>query len=259
VRVVPNLYPALVPEAGTRGWRRGTRTGRPANGDHEVIINSPHHDRSLADLDPEEAVSLMRVYRQRYRHFASQPEVRQVQIILNHKREAGASLDHPHTQVFVLPVVTRIIADELRETRRSFGKGCILCAAAEDAREDGRLITENDGWSAFTPYASRAAFEIWFVPRHHQPDFAAAEDEVLEGMADILTRVLGGVASLLGNPAYNLWLHSAPCDGKEYHYYHWHVEMVPRIIVSAGFELATGMYIDIVSPEEAARQLRESL
>lgn len=259
VRVVPNLYPALVPEAGTRGWRRGTRRGRPARGEHEVIINSPHHDRSLAVMDAGEAARLMGVYRQRYRRFAALPDVKQVQIVLNHKRESGASLEHPHTQVFVLPVVSRIIADELRETRRSFAGGCILCAAARDAREDGRLIAENDGWAAFAPYASRSAFETWFVPLRHEPDFAAAADGVLEGMADILTRVLGGVAALLGDPAYNLWLHSAPCDGRDHRHYHWHVEMVPRIIITAGFEMATGMYIDIVPPEEAARQLREGL
>ena len=259
IRIVPNLYPALMPEAGMRGWRRGTRVGRPAHGDHEVIVNSPDHDRSLGEMDLETATGLMRAYRGRYRHYAMQPAVKQVQIIINHKREAGASLDHPHTQVFVLPVVTRAMADELREARRHAAKGCLFCAVVEEAREDGRVVLENEGWIALVPYAARAPFEIRFAPRRHKPDFAASDEDELKDMADILSRTLHGLSSLLNNPPYNLWLHSAPCDGKDHAYYHWHVEMVPRIIVSAGFELATGMHINILAPEEAARQLRESI
>jgi UDPglucose--hexose-1-phosphate uridylyltransferase len=96
-----------------------------------------------------------------------------------------------------------------------------------------------------------------FVPRRHDPDFRSIYAEEIAGMADILASSLRALSDLLGNPPYNLWLHSAPCDGKDHAYYHWHVEMVPRIIVSAGFELATGMHISILAPEEAARQLRE--
>jgi UDPglucose--hexose-1-phosphate uridylyltransferase len=258
VRAVPNLYPALMPEAGKRGWRRGGRSGLPAYGDHEVIINSPDHDRSLGDMGEEEAEGLVRAYLERYRHFASLPGVKQVQIIINHKKEAGASLDHPHTQVFVLPVVTRTVADELSASRRS-GKGCPLCREVEEAREDGRVVLENESWTALAPYASRSPFEIRFVPHRHNPDFGSIQASEITGMADILTRVLKALSTLLGNPPYNLWLHSVPCDGKQRPYYHWHVEMVPRIIVSAGFELATGMYISILAPEEAARQLREKI
>ncbi len=256
VRVVPNLYPAFMPEAGTRGWRRGTRVGRPGHGGHEVIVNSPQHDRSLGDMDHEEAVGLMHAYLARYRHFAAQPRIKQVQVIINHKREAGASLDHPHAQVFVLPMVSRAISDELREARRS-RKGCPLCVTAEEAREDGRVVLENGTWTAFAPYAARAPFEIRFAPRRHNPDFAAIDEGEIEGMAEVLIRTLGAISSLLGDPPYNLWIHTAPNDGKNHAYYHWHVEMIPRIIISAGFEMATGMHLNILAPEEAARQLRE--
>ncbi len=256
IRVVPNLYPAFMPEAEGRGWRRGTRVGIPAHGDHEVIINSPDHNLSLGDMDLAGATGLMHAYRERYRHFASMPTVRQVQIIINNKREAGASLDHPHTQVFVLPMVTRAVADELREARRRSGKGCPLCMEVEEAHEDGRVVTENEHWIALVPYASRAPFEMRFAPRRHNPDFASCGEEEVAGMADVLTRSLGALSRLLGGPPYNLWLHSSPCDGGDYAYYHWHLEMVPRIIISAGFELATGMSLSILDPGEAARQLR---
>jgi UDPglucose--hexose-1-phosphate uridylyltransferase len=247
-----------MPEAGGRGWRRGVKVGRPAHGDHEVIIHSPDHQRSLADMERGEAARLIRAWLERYRHHAAQPDVKQVQIIINHKREAGASLEHPHTQVFVLPVVAGAILGELREARRRSARGCPLCAAVEEAREDGRVILDNGGWVAFVPYAARAPFEVRFSPRRHNPDFAASDAGGLDGMADILTRVLTGLSALLGNPPYNLWIQTAPCDGGDHGYFHWHVEMVPRIIISAGFELATGMYINILAPEEAARQLREA-
>ncbi len=258
VRVVPNLYPAFMPEARGRGWRRGTRTGRPARGEHEVIVNSPHHDRSLGDMEPAEAAGLLRAWRERYRHFASRPSVKHVQIIINHKREAGASLDHPHTQVFVMPMVPRAVADELREFRRFPGGKCPLCASVEEAREDKRTVAENGTCTCFVPYAARGPFEMRLAPLHHQPDFAAVEDGVLADMAELLIRTLGGLSKVLGNPAYNLWLHSSPCDGKDHRRYHWHVEVVPRIIVSAGFELSTGMCLNVLAPEEAARLIRQA-
>ena len=251
--------PAFMPEAGPRGWRRGGRVGRPARGDHEVIVNSPDHELSLGDMGAEAAALLVDAWLRRYRHFASRDEVRQVQIIINHKREAGASLDHPHTQVFVLPMVTRTIADELREFRRAGDRGCPLCRAVEEAHEDGRVVAENGGWTALVPYAARAPFEMRFVPRRHGSDFGSIGEDGLTAMADILARSLKSLSDLLGNPAYNLWVHTAPCDGKDHGYYHWHVEMVPRIIVSAGFEMATGMHLNILAPGEAARQLRETL
>lgn len=258
VRVVPNLYPAFMPEARGRGWRRGTRLGRPAHGEHEVIVNSPHHDRSLGDMEPQEAAGLLQAWRIRYRHYAARPSVKHVQIIINHKREAGASLDHPHTQVFVMPLVPRAVADELREFRRYPGGKCPLCKAIEEAREDGRTVTENGTCTAFVPYAARAPFEMRLAPLDHEGDFADVKDGVLADMADLLTRTLGGLSRALGNPAYNLWVHSSPCDGRDHPRFHWHVEVVPRIIVSAGFELATGMCLNVLAPEEAARLIRQA-
>lgn len=255
IRVVPNLYPALMPEAEGKGWRKGGMAGMPARGDHEVIIHSPRHDLSLGGMEVGEAAGLLRAWQARFRHFADVPQVRYIQIIVNHKREAGASLEHPHTQVFALPVVPRAILDELRRSRRP-GRGCPVCVEIEEATRDGRLVVESRGWAALVPYAARAPFELRFASRRHAPDFAAAGREDLEGLAEVLTRSLRALSGLLGDPAYNLWLHTAPCDGRDYHEYHWHLEMVPRVIISAGFEFATGMYLNVMDPAEAARQLR---
>lgn len=255
IRVVPNLYPALDASFPPRTWKGGRRA-LPAGGFHEVIIHSPRHDLSLSRMDPGPAHRLMRAYRLRYRALCRDPRVKQVLIILNHGREAGASLEHPHTQVFALPLVPRAVREELARFRRAATRGCLLCAAVEEARREGRMVLENGTFAALVPFASRQPYETWFVPLRHGGDFSRAGDAELRGMADVLRRVLGGMADLLDDPPYNLWLHSAPCDGSEHAYYHWHLELIPRLAITAGFELASGMFINPLPPEEAAQGIR---
>lgn len=257
IRVFPNLYPALLPEAPSPAFR-GRRGVYPARGYHEVIVHSPHHDRPLACMGPEEVRLLAETYRLRSRELGRRDGVAQVLVILNQGREAGASLEHPHTQVFALPRVPPAVREELRIFKRREGK-CPLCTEMDRARREGRLVLAEEAWEAFTPYAARSPYEVWFAPRRHRPDFARAGAGELEGMAEILLRVMRGLASLLGDPPYNLWLHSAPCDGKDYHYYHYHLEVVPRLAAVAGFELSTGTFINVMSPEEAALELRRSI
>lgn len=260
IRVIPNLYPALEGEEG-EGFPPSAsgRGGRTARGRHEVIIHTPVHDLPLSRMGPDDALRLMHAYRLRYRALCALAGVKQVIFIVNHGREAGASLAHPHTQAFALPLVPRAVRDELRNARGHHDRGCPLCAEREEARRGGRVVLENGGWTALAPFASRLPYETWFVPRRHEPDFGRARDGELRAMADILTRTLAALAHALGDPPYNLWLHAAPCDGKDYHYYHYHLELVPRLAVVAGFEMASGMHINVVDPEEAARKLRESL
>jgi len=257
IRVFPNLYPALTPE-GSKGISRGRGGARRAFGYHEVIVHTPHHDRSLASMEEEELRRLVEAYRGRYRELCGRRGVSQVMIIVNHGREAGASLPHPHAQVFALPRVPSAVREELREFRRVEGR-CPLCSEAKAARREGRTVAANRTWEAFAPFASRSPYEVWLAPRRHAPDFARAGGKELEGMADMLLRVMRGLAELLEDPPYNLWLHSAPCDGKDYHYYHYHLEVVPRLTTVAGFELSTGMYIDVLPPEEAASRLKERM
>jgi UDPglucose--hexose-1-phosphate uridylyltransferase len=124
---------------------------------------------------------------------------------------------------------------------------------------DGRIVAENESFVAFTPYASRLPYETWIAPRRHSPDFEKIGDGELRDMAYMVRSVLRGVASLLEDPPYNLYVVSAPCDGGNYAYYHWRVVLVPRITRIGGFELASGIFINIASPEEAADRLREAL
>lgn len=259
VRVIPNLYPALKPDLPDRGWRRGIRVGRPARGYHEVIINSPRHDLTLSRMKPPEALKLFQAYRARYSELASYPRVKQIIIIENHGSQAGASIEHPHTQVFGLPLVPTMVRDELRNARRGWPASCPLCEDVIEAREDGRVIAENRSWVAFTPYASRFPYEVRMVPLSHKPGLDFAGDAELSGLAEMLPAVLRGLSSLLEDPPYNLFIHCAPSDGKDYEHYHWHLEIIPRGEKAAGFELSSGVYINTRAPEESAEKLREAI
>ncbi len=257
IRVVPNLYPALDPSLPPEG-AGGRRRELPAHGHHEVIIHSPHHNLTLSRMDPGSALRLMRAYCLRYRELARLPGVKQVLIILNQGREAGASLEHPHTQVFALPLVPSAVRRELARWRRAASRGCPLCAAVEEAREEGRMVLENRTFAALAPYAPRQPYETWFAPLRHVEDFSRCDEAELLGMAEALRAVLRAMEEVLDDPPYNLWLHAAPCDGADHGHYHWHLELVPRLTVTAGFEMASGLYIDPLPPEEAARRLREA-
>ncbi len=224
-----------------------------------MIIHTPAHDLPLSRMELPDAVRLMHAYWRRHRALCAIDGVKQVLFIVNQGREAGASLEHPHTQVFALPLVPRALRDEINNSRRLFPGGCPLCAAREEARRDGRVILENEGWMALAPFAARLPYETWFVPRRHEPDFARARDGELRAMAAVITRTLAALAAALDDPPYNLWLHTSPCDGKNYQHYHYHLEAIPRLTTEAGFEMASGMHINVVRPEEAARHLRESL
>jgi UDPglucose--hexose-1-phosphate uridylyltransferase len=259
VRVIPNLYPALKPSLPGKGWKRGNRTGRPAKGYHEVIINSPRHDLTMARMRPPQALKLFQAYRSRYSELASYPEVLQVIIIENHGSEAGASIDHPHSQVFALPLVPETMRAELRNTRSRWPERCLLCEGVLDARQDSRVIAENASWAAFTVYASRFPVEIRMVPASHKPSLSMASDDELQGMAELLPSVLAGLARTLDDPPYNLFIHCAPCDGKDYQHYHWHLEIIARGEKGAGFELASGMHINTREPGELAVKLRRAI
>jgi UDPglucose--hexose-1-phosphate uridylyltransferase len=258
IRVVPNLYPALKPDLSPKGWRKGLRRGRPALGHHDVIIHSPRHDLVLADMDDRDVLELFRAYRRRHRELASLPYVRRVLVMHNHGKEAGASLEHPHSQVFALPFVPPSMRREAAATGHGSG-GCFFRLLVREAGEDGRVVEEAGSWTCFAPYSPRFPYEFWFVGRKHESDFGAAEDEELWDLARLVPRVLRAMNRVLDNPPYNLVLFSAPSGKEGRECYHWHIRVFPRVTRPAGFELGTGIYINVVSPEKAASRLREGL
>jgi UDPglucose--hexose-1-phosphate uridylyltransferase len=259
VRVFPNKYPAF--ETGSPVEPAGGLFPiRPADGQHEVIVHSPDHAASLATMPAEEVELVLRVYRDRYGVNCEDPDIRYVHIIVNHGRESGASLEHSHSQLFGVPMVPPRIELELEGARlyvEEEGK-CVFCSLTEAELSSGiRVIAKNRAFVAMAPFASRFPFEVRIIPRDHIESFGEISEEQLDEFAEMLRDILGIFHERFGNPPYNYYIHTAPCDGREHPYYHWHLELAPRLTTLGAFELGTGMMINITTPESAAAFLRE--
>ena len=254
VRVVPNLFPAFEGNEPMRVQNLGpVFTQAYASGVHEVLVFSPDHGGSWADLDDKHAGLAMAAIRDRMEDHARRETVRYTQAIVNAGREAGASLEHPHGQLLGLPFVPGEIVDEEAGFQR-FEGGCVLCTTVEAESVVGhRIVADDDRVVVLCPFWSGAPYEMLIVPRTHEGHLenAAPPDVVAVGRA--LRDALAMLRSRVGEVAYNIVFHTAP-----HHHagpFHWHVHVVPRLTSLAGFEQGTGVMINIVAPELAARHL----
>ena len=254
VRVVPNLYPAFEGHEPFRVQNLGpVFTQAEASGVHEVLVFSPDHHGSWADLDDKQAGLAMAAIRDRMEDHARRSTVRYTQAIVNMGREAGASLDHPHGQLLGIPFVPGEIAEEEAGFRR-FEGSCLLCTMAEaEVRAGHRLVLEDERVVVVCPFWSGAPYEMLVMPRAHEIHLedTAPADIVAVGRA--LRDALRLLRAKVGDIAYNIVFHTAP-----HHHegpFHWHVHVVPRLTSLAGFEQGTGVLINIVPPEVATRHL----
>jgi UDPglucose--hexose-1-phosphate uridylyltransferase len=255
VRVVPNLFPAFEgDDALTVDHLGPVFTQAKASGIHEVLVLAPQHDARFAELDERQAGLVMAAIRDRFEDHARRPNVRYTQAIVNHGREAGASLVHPHGQLLGLPFVPGELAEELAGFVR-FGEACLLCTTAEaELAAKHRLLAADERIVAVAPYWSGTPYEMLIIPRTHDAHLTRAEPRDLAAVGHALRDVLGKLRRAVGDVAYNVVFHTAPHHHRDEHY-HWHVHVVPRLTSVAGFEQGTGVLINIVAPEAAARQL----
>lgn len=254
VRVFPNKFPAFQTDGATRP-SEPMFPRRPADGNHEVIIHSPDHQARLATMAPDEVELVLRVYRHRYRANAADAQARAVHIIVNHGREAGASLEHEHSQLFALPLVHPQLQQELAGASWYYSRhnSCVICDLVSSEMDlTHRVVAKNKSFVAVAPFASRLPYEVWIVPRDHQESFDMIDDSRLEDLALMLTDVLGKYDRKFFNPPFNYYIHSCPTDGAAYPYYHWHMELIPKLTIPGGFELGTSMWINVTTPEHAA-------
>lgn len=259
VRGVPNKYPALTWEPTVQASTSGIFSVRPATGAHEVIIESPLHNASPATMSYDEMAEVIRAYIHRYRALSEAPDIRYILIFRNHGRDAGASLEHPHSQVAAVPLVPPVVLEELagaRHHHESTGR-CVFCDMVRQELESNvRVVLETREFVALEPYASKMPFETWVLPKTHAPSFHDLHPSNYRELAQVLVDVLRAVSTGLHDPPYNYILHTAPprerCDG----FYHWHIEVFPKLTVAAGFEFGMGMYINVTTPESAAEFLR---
>lgn len=258
VRCFPNLYPALSPSA--QALPGSEFTSRRAVGYHEILVESPRHDEHPSVARISQLVHAVHACLDRLQELSGRPHVKFVSIFRNHGMEAGASLSHAHMQLIATPMVPKLIQEELRASRGFWrrARGCAFCNILEKELRGPRLIGWNRSFVVFAPWASLNPFEFWIFPREHQPSPLAMGKTQVVDFARILRASLGGLRALLKDPPYNLGFHLAPVQGS-FDYYHWHVEVYPRISIWAGFEKSTGMFINVVSPENAAEDLGKAV
>lgn len=256
VRVFDNKFPAFVQEEGESDLS-GLFQHVPAKGFHEVVVFSTHHDKSLGQLPFDNLVLVLKAIQERLKTLCAEPEVKDVVAIVNHRPEAGASLPHPHAQIFATPIITPLVAHEtsnLKSYKEETGR-CLICdLAQEEAKKDKRVILHKNGFLSLSPYASRLPFETMIIPMAHSSNYEEIGEPEMNGLAEHISTILGLYINKLNDPPYNLVIHNKPCNIKGD--YHWHVEIVPRITMLAGFEIASAMTINIVSPEFATKFLK---
>jgi UDPglucose--hexose-1-phosphate uridylyltransferase len=265
VRVVPNLYPAFSGSGPLEVARIGPVFEQaPGVGIHEVLVLAPEHDLGWADLGDKEAGLVMAAIRDRVEDHGRHSVVRYTQTIVNHGREAGASLEHPHGQLLGIPFVPPELEDELDGFARFAAAadaddhgGCLLCDVVAIEREAGhRVVLDTGRVLVVCPFWSGSPYEMLVVPVGHERHLADAAPADLVATGRALRDGLARLQDLVGDVAYNIVFHTAPHHDDAA--FHWHVHLVPRITSSAGFEQGTGVRINIVAPETAAEQLRST-
>lgn len=260
VRVVPNLYPAFGPVAGDLNPQAvGPYTAMNALGVHEVLIATPEHYKDIGDLPLDTVQRIVSGYVDRYRAHQDNPVVQYILIINNVGREAGASREHPHAQLFGIPLIPTAVAEELSglESYRGAKGTCAYCDIVRYEQQVGaRIIYENDQFLVFAPYASRVPFESWVMPKAHWPFFERMGSDEQRQFGDALRALVAKLRQGLNEPPFNYFIHTTPCHDDLSGTYHWHLELLPKLSIAAGFELGTGVMINTVLPEQAAEFLR---
>lgn len=258
VRVVPNKYPALRIEGDLVKEGIGVFDMMSGIGAHEVIIDTPDHFRDMADMSYAEVEEVVWAYLARSIDLRQDKRFKYVLIFKNHGRSAGASLEHPHSQLIALPIVPKAVQEEIDGSARYFDykERCVYCDIMRQEQHDKeRIIYDGKDFMAFCPYVSRFSYEIWILPKKHQSDFANLQRDCVGGLAIALRDCLARIKGLLADPAYNFILHSSPINGHEREDYHWHIEIMPKLAKIAGFEWGSGFYINPIPPELAAKNL----
>lgn len=261
VRVVPNKYPALRPDMSLEEERKGPYEWMNGAGAHEVLIETPSHDATLATMPQEQLESVFRALRQRYRALARDHRLEYLQIFKNSGATAGASLEHPHFQLVATPMVPPAVRARIEGAARYMAEEgeCILCALTREEKARGeRLVEETDLFVGYCPFASRFPYETRVVPKAHVHDFGLIDDRGITDLVNILRRIMSRLESAFACLPYNLVLQTAPYREDVHRHYHWYLEILPRLATTAGFEWGSGCYIVPTAPEFAARSLRET-
>lgn len=260
IQVLPNKYPVVeTGKACASILKKGILEFTPGNGFQELVVMRDH-DRPLGVLKKEEIGILIEAYIMRYHALRAEPCVEYILILHNSGSRAGATVPHPHSQIFAIPIIPPDVARSLSGSRAYFHKHrrCVHCDMLHwEIREKKRIIYQNGSFVVLAPYASKVAYEVRIFPKKHEARFEAIDPEQKADLAEALRFTFARIYKILKNPDYNFFIHTAPPKDTHARHYHWHMEILPRVAIWGGLELGAGIEVVKVAPEEAARILRK--
>ncbi len=260
VRVVPNRFAALAPQGDITPRQDGPFThNMDGFGIHEVIIESPSHNISMALMPYEQVEKVMSAYHQRYNILKQDRRLKFITIFKNHGWTSGTSLAHPHSQLVATPIMTPYYHrrfDVAHAYYADMGR-CLYCdMLADELRKGDRIVAETIEFVIMHPYASRVPYETWIIPKKHLASFGLLPTAQLPELARVLKDTLFCLYHELDNPDFNLMVDTSTTVDEEDPYYHWHIRIVPRLSTIAGFEMGSGIYITTALPEETTKLMR---
>ena len=259
LRVVANKFPALRVEGEVDRAGEGIFDKMNGIGAHEVIIESPDHNVSLSTMPLKSVEDALLAFHYRISDLKKDKRFKYVLVFKNEGEAAGATLEHTHSQLIALPIVPRIVEEELEHAKHyyEYKERCIYCDIIHQEIKSGvRVISENQDFISLAPFAPRSPFETLILPKRHESGFMP--DGKLSLLAQILQRTLRQIDKALDRPPYNMLIHTSPFKEDVNEYYHWHIEIKPKLTSIAGFEWGSGFYINPTPPEEAAKFMREA-
>ena len=261
VRVVPNKYPALVPDGSRLETTSENYEARIGTGAHEVIIESPHHVTDVTLLSESQFGAVLRAYRSRIMELRTDKRFRYILIYKNQGTEAGATLEHVHSQLIAMPMIPKLILEEIETAKNYYqaNRRCVFCDVIRQETAGERFVSGNARYLVICPFAPRFPYETWILPKQHASLFERSTQQDDVDLARILRETLIRLNRSLGSPAFNYFIHSNPLDQGENNTYHWHMEIIPKLIQVGGFEWGSGSYINTVTPEQSARSLRAAI
>ncbi|MHB0912034.1 MAG: galactose-1-phosphate uridylyltransferase [Armatimonadota bacterium] len=259
VRVVPNKFPALSIDGELDRHGAGMYDFMNGIGAHEVIVETPEHNKCMATVGSRQAEEVWWACAQRMRELGEDPRFKYILVFRNHGKVAGASLEHPHSQLIALPMVPIEVKTEIAGAKQyyDYHDRCIFCDMIRQERNFGkRVVMESDNFLVFEPFAPKYPFETWVIPKKHSRSFVEDAEELIPEFSKMAQGALKRIGKCLDYPPYNYTLHTAPCNVEKDQMFHWHLEIMPRLTIAAGFEMGTGVYINVTAPEDAAEHLR---
>ncbi|MBU1957558.1 galactose-1-phosphate uridylyltransferase, partial [bacterium] len=258
--VIPNLFPVFKPsDSLDESIEGGLYKKMKAVGFQEIIV-SKDHEKSLAQLGVKRIKELLDAYQQRYLDLMNEKHVNHISVFMNYGLGSGASQPHPHSQIITTPLIDKDLRISLMNAQKYYqkNKDCVYCKMIRwEKKAKERVIFENQDFLALCPFASKSSFQIIITPKKHKSNFEDITEKEKEQLAEAFEKALKKLYKGLNNPPYNIYLHTAPCDGKKHDDYHWHWTIIPRLSIWAGFEAGVGMEISTISPEDAAKFLRK--